>query len=293
MSNKKKISVIGGDSRQIYTALYLSEQGFDVSVFGFELSTKVNSIKTVKSLEEAMQNEIIILPLPVTKNKKNLNASFCEKEIYLENIIKLADENKHIFLGMASTQLMREFKGKGAVCEDYFIREDFTLKNALLTSEGIISIILDKIPSTVFGMQIALTGYGRIAQYTANKLKLLGADVSIFARNTVQLTKAETLGLKAYKLCELKKYASSFDCIVNTVPSLVLDENIIENTDDNVLLIETASAPYGIDFAAAEKYGRNLCKAFSLPGKTAPKTAGIIIGETVEKMLREVNEWIN
>lgn len=289
MSNKKKISVIGGDSRQIYTAFYLSRHGFDVSLFGFELSTKANSVKAVRSLEEAMKNDIIILPLPITKNKKTLNASFCEKEIYLEDIIKLTDENKHIFLGMATPQFLRELQGKGSVCEDYFIREDFTLKNALLTSEGIISIILDKIPSTVFGMKIALTGYGRIAQYTADKLKLLGADVSIFARNSVQLAKAETRGLNAYKLCELEKRAAVFDCIVNTVPSIVLDENIIKNTNENVLLIETASAPYGIDFAAAEKYGRNLCKAFSLPGKTAPKTAGIIIGETVEKILKEMD----
>ena len=92
-----------------------------------------------------------------------------------------------------------------------FENEEFTLKNALLTSEGIISVLLEKIPSTIFGMNIAITGYGRIAEYTANKLKLLGADVSIFARNPIALTKAENSGLKAHNLLNLISFANFID----------------------------------------------------------------------------------
>lgn len=288
MSTAKNISVIGGDTRQIYTALYLSEKKYDVSVFGFEHSTKVKNLKGCNSLEEAMKNEIIILPLPVTKNKKVLNTAFAKNNIALEDIIKLTTENHKIFLGMAPKNVLREFQGKGAVCEDYFEKEEFTLKNALLTSEGILSVLLEKIPSTIFGMDVAITGYGRIAGYTAQRLKLLGADVSIFARDPVALTKAENSGLKAHKLNELILHANNFDCIINTVPSLIITDEIIKRTKPSVLLVETASAPYGTDFIAAEQYERNVHKAFSLPGKTAPKTAGIIIAQTIEQLLKEV-----
>ncbi len=288
MSTEKNISVIGGDTRQIYTALYLSEKKYNVNIFGFEHSTKVKELKASNTLEEAMKNEIIILPLPVTKNKKVLNTSFAKNNILLEDIIKLTTENHKILVGMASKNILREFQGKGAVCDDYFVKEEFTLKNALLTSEGILSVILENIPSTIFGMDIAITGYGRIAEYTAHKLKLLGANVSVFARNSVALTKAENSGLRAYKLNDLIVYANTFDCIVNTVPSLIISDEIIKQTKNDVLLVETASAPYGIDFIAAEQLERTVYKAFSLPGKTAPKTAGIIIAQTIEQMLKEV-----
>jgi len=288
MSTAKNISVIGGDTRQIYTALYLSEKKYNVSVFGFEHSTKVKELKQSSSLQEAMKNEIIILPLPVTKNKKVLNTAFAKNNILLEDIIKLTTESHKIFLGMAQKNILREFQGKGAVCEDYFEKEEFTLKNALLTSEGILSVLLEKIPSTIFGMNIAITGYGRIAKYTAQKLKQLGAEVSIFARNTVALTKAENSGLKAHRLSDLIYYANTFDCIINTVPALIISDDIIKHTKTDVFLVETASAPYGIDFIAAENSGRALHKAFSLPGKTAPKTAGIIIAQTIEQLLKEV-----
>lgn len=288
MSTAKNISVIGGDTRQIYTALYLSEKKHNVSIFGFEYSTKANLLKGCSSLAEAMKNEIIILPLPVTKNKRILNTAFAKENILLEDIIKLTNESHKIFLGMAAKNIFREFNGKGATCEDYFENEEFTLKNALLTSEGIISVLLEKIPSTIFGMNIAITGYGRIAEYTAQKLKLLGGNVSIFARNPVALTKAENSGLTAHRIKELIYFANSFDCIINTVPALIITDEIIKQTKSDVLLIETASAPYGIDFAAAESFERNVHKAFSLPGKTAPKTAGIIIAQTIEQMTEEV-----
>ncbi len=288
MSTAKNISVIGGDTRQIYTALYLSEKKYNVSILGFEHSTKVKELKACNSLEEAMKNEIIILPLPVTKNKKVLNTAFAKNNILLEDLIKLTTESHKIFLGMTPKNILREFQGKGAMCEDYFEKEEFILKNALLTSEGVISVLLEKIPSTIFGMDIAITGYGRIAEYTAQKLKLLGANVSIFARNSVALTKAENTGLTAYKLNELISYANTFDCIINTVPSLIIGNKIISQTKKDVLLVETASAPFGIDFIAAEQLERSVHKAFSLPGKTAPKTAGIIIAQTIEQMLEEV-----
>ena len=288
MSTAKNISVIGGDTRQIYTALYLSEKKYNVTVCGFEYSTKTNQLKNCSCVQEAMKNEIIILPLPVTKNKKILNTAFAKENILLDDIIKLTNEKHKIFFGMAPKNILREFQGKGACCNDYFENEEFTLKNALLTSEGIISVLLEKIPSTIFKMKIAITGYGRIAEYTAQKLKLLGADVTIFARNPVALTKAENCGLTAHRLKDLILYSNSFDCIINTVPSLIITDEIIKQTRQDVLLVETSSAPYGIDFIAAENLGRSVHKAFSLPGKTAPKTAGIIIAQTIEQQLEEV-----
>ena len=79
--------------------------------------------------------------------------------------------------------------------------------------------------------------------------------------------------------------------IVNTVPAPVIGEDAVANARRDCLFIETASAPYGIDFDACKHHGRELIKAFSQPGKTAPRTAGQMIADTVFGMMKEANLW--
>ena len=47
------------------------------------------------------------------------------------------------------------------------------------------------------------------------------------------------------------------------------------------VIIEIASAPFGIDFDCATELGINAIKAGSLPGRISPETAGEIICDTV------------
>jgi dipicolinate synthase subunit A len=53
------------------------------------------------------------------------------------------------------------------------------------------------------------------------------------------------------------------------------------------LLIEIASAPFGIAADDAKMLGLPYIYAPALPGKTAPKTAGEIIADTVDSILKE------
>ena len=52
-------------------------------------------------------------------------------------------------------------------------------------------------------------------------------------------------------------------------------------------LLDLASAPGGFDHDWARAHGYHVIWALSLPGKTAPVTAGRIIGETIRQMLNE------
>ena len=53
------------------------------------------------------------------------------------------------------------------------------------------------------------------------------------------------------------------------------------------LLIDLASKPGGVAFDAARELGVRTIWALSLPGKTAPISAGEIILETIENCLTE------
>ena len=69
--------------------------------------------------------------------------------------------------------------------------------------------------------------------------------------------------------------------IFNTVPAPVIGEELLSRQGPDTLLLELASAPGGIDRAAAEKRGLFLLDAPSLPGRFSPKASGELIKEAV------------
>ncbi len=289
MDTIKTVSVIGGDTRQIYTAQRLEEYGFEVRLFGLEHYGSSPLLPPyAESLERALLSDAAVLPLPCSKNGKSLNAPFAAQEISLREITDLSADTV-IFTGMSAESFSKALSANGATVFDYFRNESLTVKNALLTAEGILGIILERTPVTVWRMNTAVTGYGRVGYFISRALKSLGANVTVYARNAAQLAKAETAGLRTARIDRLPEQAHIYDVIINTVPAPVVTPAAVENTRRGCLLIETASAPFGIDFEACKTHGRELVKAFSLPGKTAPKTAGILIADTVFGMMKEAN----
>ena len=81
-----------------------------------------------------------------------------------------------------------------------------------------------------------------------------------------------------------------FDFIFNTIPSLVIDSECIDNMKNEAIIVDLASKPGGTDINYAKFKGIKTIWALSLPGKTAPVTAGRIIKETVENILNELGE---
>ena len=78
------------------------------------------------------------------------------------------------------------------------------------------------------------------------------------------------------------------DIIFNTVPSLILDFRVLSKTKTDVLIIDLASRPGGVDFATADNLNRRVVWALSLPGRVAPLTAGEIIKDTLFNILEEL-----
>ena len=293
MKHTGTVSVVGGDSRQIYTAQKLEEYGFEVRLFGFEHYGGQPLLPPfAQTLHQALRCDAAVLPLPCSRNGKTLNAPFADADIPLRDIAEHAAPDAVFFTGMAQEGFIKTLSAVGATVFDYFRDEALTLKNALLTAEGILGIILEKTPVTVWRMNVAVTGYGRIGGFLCRMLRSLGAQATVYVRDPVQAAKAEACGLRAARIDALPEQSRLYDVIVNTVPAPVITADAVQNTRRDCLLVEVAGAPYGIDFEACKRCGRELIKAFSLPGKTAPKTAGILIAETVVGIMKEANlQW--
>ena len=69
---------------------------------------------------------------------------------------------------------------------------------------------------------------------------------------------------------------------------MIFDERVLKIVRGDALIIDLASKPGGVDFDAGKKLGINVIWALSLPGKTAPDSAGEIIADTVMNIINEI-----
>ena len=113
------------------------------------------------------------------------------------------------------------------------------------------------------------------------------AEVTVAARSDAQIAMIKNMGFGAVNAANISEYIGSFDVIINTVPSRVLDRKSLIRVKSDALVIDLASKPGGVDMAAAADAGVKVLWELGLPGRVAPKTSGIIIKNTVLNILRE------
>ena len=161
----------------------------------------------------------------------------------------------------------------------YARREEYQIAIARLTAEGAIALLR---PETgLSGAHILLLGYGRIARLLARELQKAGALVTAAARSGEQRAWAEAEGIEALPLDALSGALDRFDVIIGTIPAPVLTEPLLALVRKDALLLELASAPGGIDAAAAHERGLRYIRAPGLPAKYAPERAAVMLRDAV------------
>ena len=161
----------------------------------------------------------------------------------------------------------------------YARREEYQIANARLTAEGAVALLR---PETgLSGAHVLLLGYGRIARLLARELQKAGALVTAAARSGEQRAWAEAEGIEALPLDALSDALDRFDVIIGTIPAPVLTEPLLALVRKDALLLELASAPGGIDAAAAHERDLRYIRAPGLPAKYAPERAAAILRDAV------------
>ena len=140
----------------------------------------------------------------------------------------------------------------------------------------------DRPPDT---LRFVVTGFGRVAKATVRELQAHGGKVLVAARSTLALRAAAESGADTVPLCTFLEKPADFDVLVNTVPATLFDAAVLSKTPKDALLIDVASAPFGLDFEAAAACGLQAIKAQSLPGKYFPEAAAQILGEKIQSLL--------
>lgn len=224
----------------------------------------------------------VILPLPAERNGA-LNSPYAERSWSLVELLFGVSSGTPVFAGKASPRLRDFCAQRGLTLHDYFLREDMAVKNAALTAEGAIDVMLRRCASALMGSRVLICGFGRIGKLLALKLKALGADVTVAARSAADRAWAEVLGCRT---AELGGSAGPLNFVVNTIPHILFGEREIGAFGD-AHLIELASPPYGFDLDAATALGKKITLAPGLPAAVAPESAAEVIRDTIYRILEE------
>lgn len=272
---KDRFLFIGGDKRMDYAADSISKK---------YIVDRLNGADTPVG-----RYEYIVLPLPVSRDGIHINAPFSEKPLPFDLISQYAAEHAVVFCGGANKTAEDICRNEGIRFVNYFSDEPLTLKNAMLTAESAAAILSRCNDSSIFGANIAVTGGGRVAVYTARLLKAFGAYVTICARSAEQRAKAELDGFAAVGAKALSEICGKADFIVNTVPAELFEEKEFSSTKRGAVYLELATLPTEPYKSRAEQYGVQYIHAPGLPGKFSPKTAGELIAETLLAKAEELS----
>lgn len=284
----KKFAIIGGDLRLTKLAQILAKEEKQIYIFGMEKEQEledVPNIKISKNLEQALENvDIVISAIPFSRDGVLVNTPLSENTIKINDLMNLI-KNKTLIAGTISNEIYKKYKDVKII--DIMKNQKLAILNTIATAEGTIKEIIANTQINIHGSKIMILGFGRVGKTLAKKLDGLSAKITIVSKEYEELAWAEAYGYQNIQLNKIQNSIKNYDIIVNTIPHIVLQGEILEKVNTNTLLLDLASGDGGIDKKEAQKNNLKLITALGLPGKTAPITTARILKETIYEILEE------
>lgn len=268
------IALIGGDKRTAYMGPFFKEMGY--RVIGYKLchikDADAVPDKIADSLKQAVESaDVIVGGIPIEK----------------KGIINIRELSRHlrrrhrVFGGVISEAFRQECDERGILCYDFMKDESIAVFNAVATAEGAILEALSHKDTNIHGSKSLVLGYGRCGKVLAQKLKGLSANVTVCGNNLIELATAETMGMEILELNRLEEKMEEYEYIYNTIPAMVLREELLQNVRKDALVIDIASGKGGVDERRAEELKVRSLHCPGLPGKYAGRISAKRLAEYV------------
>lgn len=263
-----KITVFGTDRRFFYAAGALSGVGYGAERYapGVPLAP------------------ILLLPVPASRDGVTVTGF---PDVTLGDL--LAATPRLVLGGNLSGEFTAAARRAGIAVRDYMNAEEFVLKNACLTSQAALGILLSASSAAPRENPTAILGFGRIGKFLCRELLSLGCPVTVFARGPRDRTMARLVGARA---CDTETLGSpgilaGFRTVVNTIPARLIPKTALGALAPGSLLLELASGEGNLPTPDPGS-GVVFRRANGLPGKVFPESAGLALAETARALIREV-----
>ncbi|MHC0037151.1 dipicolinic acid synthetase subunit A [Pseudoneobacillus sp. C159] len=285
-----QIAVIGGDARQLEIIRKLTELDAKLVLVGFEQLDHAftGAIKEKISEVDFSQTDAILLPVPGTNLEGHVETIFSnEKVVLTEELLLKTPPYCTIYSGISNSYLNGIAKSSNRRLVQLFERDDVAIYNSIPTVEGTIMMAIQHTDFTIHGSKVAVLGLGRVGMSVARTFHALGAKVMVGARKSEHLARITEMALVPFHLNNLVAEVKDVDILINTIPTMIVNANVISKMPPHTLIIDLASKPGGTDFRYAEKRGIKALLAPGLPGIVAPKTAGQILANILSQLLKK------
>ena len=283
------VAVIGGDRRMLEHVRQARKMGSTVKHYGSVPGAEEAAQEPAsRSLAEAIQDaRLISCPIPGIATDDSLYAPYSKENLFLtSDVLEGAAPDALLFSGLVTSQLEEWAKGTNVTPIGYGFDDPLAILHAVPTAEGALKFAIENTDETVLGLSTLCIGLGRVGISVVQAFEGLKAKVTLAARNPSQLARAWAMNTRAIHLRELPSEIGQFPLIVNSTSSLVLTRDLLERTDENVVIIDLCSPPGGVDFDAARELERKVIWARGQAG-TAPRTAGGNEWQVIMRILRQ------
>lgn len=256
------IAVIGGDRRTAHMVCFLMKKGYRVICYKVQ-SLEGDGAKAdgyADTLKQAVESaDAIVGGIPLEK----------EGVLEINELSRLLRKRHTVFGGIIPESFRTECEERGIVCFDFMREESVACFNAIATAEGAVLEALRNKETNIHGSRTLVLGYGRCGKVLAEKLKGLSAQVTVCCRSQAAMAMAEAFGMETLPVKGIKERIHEFEYIYNTIPAVILREEILKEVRKDALIIDIASRPGGVDYVAARRLHIKTLHCLGLPGKYA------------------------
>ena len=285
-------AIIGGDLRAVKLASILAGEGNIIYTYGLEKAEELKNNPNIimcDKLNKAIKDdvEVVIGPIPFSSNGEEINTPFSDNKISIRELMHSLNA-KILIAGSIAPNVYDMANDEYIEIIDIMKREELAVLNTISTAEGAIEIAIANTNKILHGSNVLILGFGRIGKVLARKLAGLSAKVTCAARKDEDLAWIKAYGHMATNINLLGENLSQYDIILNTVPHLILNQELLNYVKEDCLLIDLASNPGGIDKKTAKNRQLKLIWALALPGKVAPITTAEFIKDTIYNILKEI-----
>jgi len=262
-------AIMGGDARFAYLARLLCLCGHDARA--------VNGVKCdVPGVPEADRNELsqartIIMNWPCPDGE----AIFDELSPGTTLLFCGPGEPEHVPEKLRFIDLWKD--------------ERLQLENAWLTAEGAICAAMNEGKASLKDCHCLVIGWGRIGKALTELLIGLKARVTVASRSEKGRNGAAERGAECVSTYRMQEAVRGKQIIFSTAPERVLDGDALKYAEPDAMIIDLASAPFGVDLEAARDLKLRAWREPKLPGRYCPFSAARALLQAIFRAERMEN----
>ena len=166
---------------------------------------------------------------------------------------------------------------------DLWADEALLLENARLTAEGAVAAAMRTSSRSIKEMRCLVIGWGRIGRELTELLVAIGASVTVASRSAHSRCQAVARGARTAFTEAIADALPGQQLIFNTAPAMVLDEDALRRAERDVMIVDLASPPYGVDLWAAWRRGMRAWREPGLPGRYCPTSAAQALLDAMDR----------